>query len=261
LTIQLTTNYSDPLVELIHANETPVDGIEVGPWFTPQKIRQLQKEFPTWRFYFHAGGLMWRYRSMNEALARLCEYLSHFQDPWVSLHIELLPLHVYLLSSRLGLNLPPPKPESAINKILERLSQVKAALEVPIILENLVSLPARKYAYAALPTTIREIVASTDSGLLLDLAHARVAASYQGMEVERYLQKLPLERVRQIHVSGARVQRGYLYDAHESLGVEDYALLKWTLERTQPQIVTLEYIRATEALREQLRNLREIIAG
>jgi len=52
-----------------------------------------------------------------------------------------------------------------------------------------------------------------------------------------------------------------LRDAHEALGAEDYTLLKWALERTQPQIVTLEYIRTTEALREQLRNLREIIAG
>jgi len=257
----LTTNYSAALVELIRANEAPVDGIEVGPWFKPQKIGQLQQEFPTRRFYFHAGGLLWRYRSMNEALARLREYLSLFQDPWVSLHIELLPLHVYRLSSRLGLNLPPPKAENAINKILEHLSQVKAALDIPIILENLASLPAQKYAYAAIPTTIREIVASTDSGLLLDLAHARVAASYQGMEVERYLEKLPLERVRQIHVSGARVQRGYLCDAHESLGAEDYAILKWVLERTQPQIVTLEYIREAQALRKQIRNLREIITG
>jgi len=261
LTIQLTTNYSAALAELIHANEALVDGIEIGPWFTPQKIGQLQQEFPEWRFYFHAGGLMWRYRSMSGALDRLREYLSRFQDPWVSLHIELLPLHVYRLSSRLGLNLPPPKPESAKDKILERLSLVKEALDTPIILENLASLPAQKYAYAALPATIREIIESTGCGLLLDLAHARVAASYQGMEVERYLEKLPLERVKQIHISGARVQRGFLCDAHEALGAEDYTLLKWALERTQPQIVTLEYTRETEALRKQLRKLREITAG
>ena len=81
------------------------------------------------------------------------------------------------------------------------------------------------------------------------------------MEVERYLEKLPLERAKQIHISGTRIQRGYLCDAHETLGTEDYTLLKWALERTQPQIVTLEYVREAQALREQLGNLREIIAG
>lgn len=257
----LTVNYSASLVELIHINEAPIDGIEVGPWFTPQKIGQLQKEFPALRFYFHAGGLIWRYPSLDGALPRLREYLAHFQDPWVSLHIELLPLLIYLLGSRLGLNLPPPKPERVRSKLVNQIASLKEALDVPIILENLASLPAKKYAYAALPATIREIVEGTGSGLLLDLAHARVAASYQAMEVELYLEKLPLERVKQIHISGPRIRGGHLQDAHEPLCKEDYALLKWALQRTRPQIVTLEYIRELQALRQQLWQLREIIAG
>lgn len=257
----LTTNYSASLVELIHANEAPVDGIEVGPWFTPQKIGQLQREFPAFRFYFHAGGLIWRYRSLDGALARLREYLSHFQDPWISLHIELLPLLVYRLGSHLGLNLPPPKPERSRSKLVNQISSLKEILDVPIILENLASLPAKKYVYAATPATIREIVEETGSGLLLDLAHARVAASYHALKDEQYLEKLPLERVKQIHVSGPRRRGGHLQDAHESLCEEDYTLLKWALQRTSPQIVTLEYIREPQALRNQLWQLREIIAG
>ncbi len=185
--------------------------------------------------------------------------LLTFKIPGFRLHIELLPLLVYRLGSRFGLNLPPPKPERARSKLVNQITGIQDALDVPIILENLASLPAKKYAYAASPATIREIVVGTGSGLLLDLAHAWVAASNQAMKDEQYLEKLPLEQVKQIHISGPRKQRDHLQDAHESLSEEDYALLDWTLQRTSPQIVTLEYIREPQALRQQLWQLREII--
>jgi hypothetical protein len=79
-------------------------------------------------------------------------------------------------------------------------------------------------------------------GLLLDLAHARIAAHNRGEDVCAYLSALPLERVREIHVCGPGPDRsGVLQDEHQEMGEEDYALLDWTLERTHPLVVTLEY--------------------
>jgi len=37
--VQLTTNLSDSLLELIHHGEAPIDAVEVGPWFSIQQVR------------------------------------------------------------------------------------------------------------------------------------------------------------------------------------------------------------------------------
>ena len=253
---QLTVNYSEALAELIHSNDVSIDGIEVGPWFTPEKIERLQQAYPGLPFQFHAGSFITRYQYRHRALARLREYQACTQSRWVSLHIELLPVQVFVLGSHFGLHLPPPKIEKAKRKFLRLLSEIQAAFEEPVILEHLPAMPQAKYAYAANPAIIREIVETTGCGFLLDIAHARAAASYQRMKVEHYLEALPLERVRQVHVSGVREKGGYLHDAHEAMREEDYATLAWVLERSEPEVVTLEYYRELEPLREQLRRLR-----
>ncbi len=258
---QLTVNYSDALVNLIRSGEAPIDGIEVGPWFTPKKIRRFQQELLEWPFHFHASSFISRSRYLPGTLNRLREYHSCTQNQWISVHIELLPLFVFLLSSRFGLQLNPPDFEHSKSKFVHLLERLKGFDGLPIILENLSSLPDEKYRYAADPDIITEVLEITDSGLLLDIAHARLAASYQGQDFRSYLEKLPLERTVQIHVSGIRKQDGYLRDAHESLQEEDYTMLKWVLGKCKPRVVTLEYFREQEPLRKQLSALREIIAG
>jgi uncharacterized protein (UPF0276 family) len=256
----LTANYSISLAKLIHSKDAPVDGIEVGPWFTPEKIKSLQQELSEWPFQFHASSFMTRYQYRRGALERLNEYLACTQSQWISLHIELLPVFVYVLSARIGLHLPPLKIKRAINNFVRLLSEIKNRVEIPIILENLPSLPLEKYAYAADPSLITEIVNTTNSGFLLDIPHARVAASHRRMSVENYLEKLPLKQTIQIHVSGARDKDGYLHDTHEVMQDEDYAILKWVLGRSKPKVVTLEYFRELGKLQEQLLKLREILA-
>ena len=259
--IRLTTNYSEALAKLIRSKDAPIDGIEVGPWFTPEKIESLRQELPDFQFQYHASSFITRYQYQHKALNQLHAYLACTQSQWVSLHIELLPAHVYTLSSRFGLHLPQPKIERAKDKFMRQLSHVVESVKIPVILENLTSLPQEKYAYAANPSLISEIVETTNSGLLLDIAHARAAASYRGMSVESYLEKLPLERIVQIHVSGVREKGRYLHDTHEAMQDEDYAILNWVLEKSEPEVVTLEYIREMGKLREQLWRLREIITG
>ena len=74
-----------------------------------------------------------------------------------------------------------------------------------------------------------------------------------------YLMRLPLERVRQIHVSGPRLHDRVMVDAHELLLEEDYTLLRELLELTAPLALTLEYDRNETALKEQLGELRAVL--
>src|SRR5262249_54549759 len=119
--------------------------------------------------------------------------------------------------------------------------------------------PGGAYEHVCEPAFIAAVLSETSVGLLLDLAHAQVSASRLGLPIEDYLGQLPLDQVRQLHISGPRWRDGELYDAHEALLEEDYRLLEWVLARTQPWALTLEYNREEAELRAELVRLRGML--
>jgi uncharacterized protein (UPF0276 family) len=259
--IQLTTNLSGALIELIRADQAPIDAIEVGTWFSVKQIRRYQRHLPGWEFHFHAGTMIVKVGVVPGTIRRLKAYLLCTSSPWASLHLSLLPpVHLWL-ALRFGWYLPSPDLDWATRRSVRRVAKLAAAIDAPVILENMPSLEAGRYTFEGEPDRITAILEITNCDLLLDIAHAQVAAGALGMDMYDYLNSLPLERVVQIHVSGPRMRDGYLYDAHESLHESDYALLEWVLARTRPQVLTLEYFREREALREQLWCLRGILDG
>ena len=259
---RLTVSYSSSFVELFKAGDVLVDGVEVGPWFSPSAIWKYRQNLPGIPFYYHAGSLISRVKFQEKAvLRRLGEYLSCTQSPWLSFHIELLPFHVFLLSKHLGIHPSPPDAKQSAQQFVEMLGRIENVVRVPILLENLPSLPLKKYNYASSPEIMKEIISITGAGLLLDIAHARIAATMREQDVRTYIERFPLDNLAQIHISGVRAKNGHLHDAHETLGEEDYQLLKWVLEKSEPQVVTLEYFKGKEVLREQLLRIQEIIAS
>ena len=120
------------------------------------------------------------------------------------------------------------------------------------------SLHPKRYRFESEPAVIAKVLEETQTALLLDLAHARIAARARGISSQDYITALPLERTQQIHMAGVREgSDSQLYDAHEPLLEEDYQLLEWTLERTKPQLLTLEYFREDpQALSNQLSRLQ-----
>lgn len=258
---RLTTTYSKALSSLMQTRQPPIDGIEVGPWFSPDEIKRIQDQLRDWPFQFHAGSILTRWRMWPRARRELQRYLAVAQGEWISVHLELLPWHVYVLSARWGTHLNPPPLDRAIKTFTHTLDRLSRAAELPILIENLPPLPVRKYNYAIDPGVITRILERTKAGMVLDIAHARIAASYQGIGAEGYLASLPLDKVQQIHISGIRQEDGVWQDSHESLRERDYELLQWTLERCQPRVVTLEYFRKQDLLEEQLLRLRALLDG
>lgn len=88
---RLTTNLSDPLLELIQGSEIPIDGVEVGPWFSLPQIRAYRKALPDLPFTFHGGDLIDRVGWVPGAISRIATYLRYTGSPWVSMHVTLWP--------------------------------------------------------------------------------------------------------------------------------------------------------------------------
>jgi uncharacterized protein (UPF0276 family) len=146
--------------------------------------------------------------------------------------------------------------------MIVRIRKLKQKTRLPVILENMPALPALDTQVESDPETISRILQETGCNMLLDLGHARIAAAHRKIDVKEYLGQLPLSSVQQIHVSGIRQKNGIFFDAHETLQEEDYALLEWTLERTRPEIVTLEYFQENPAaLQTMLNRLSQVIVA
>ena len=257
--IQLTTNLSEPLLELLRNSEVSIDGVEVGPWFSVRQIQDYRQALPGVPFYFHGGDLIERVGLIPGAVSRIAAYLDSTGSPWVSMHITMwLPGMVWLMLRR-GWRMPLPKAERATQRFIRQVAKLARAIRVPVTLENMEPLPFEGYDFEVRTERITEVVEKTGCGLVLDTGHARVSAAVLGMDVHDYVRGLPLARVVQVHVSGPRMREGRLVDAHEPLRAIDYELLDFVLAGTHPRVVTLEYINEREVLREQLYHLRTIL--
>jgi hypothetical protein len=257
--VQLTTNISNPLLELIRMDRAPIDGVEVGPWLTIREVRKYRSLLPQMSFFFHGGDLVDRVGVLPGAVSHLAAYLRCTESPWLSLHITMWLPGLIRLRRRFGWRIPPPDPERATRRFIRRIARLSTALQVPILLENPDPQPFEGFDFQVDTGRIKRILDATHCGLLLDTGHALVAAARLGMDARGYLCRLPLDRIVQIHVSGPRMAGGRLEDAHETMQERDFALLDFILSRTRPRVVTLEYIRDRENLGRQLRRLREIL--
>jgi len=255
--IELASSMCPALVDLIEADDAPIDRIEIGPWFTVETIQQWQAQLSGWRFHVHDGDTHNTYRSLSQPLAQMRVYHTVTDSPFVSLHITLM-FPGMVRVRKYGLPVPRLPNAMMEQRLINRIEQVKSAVDKPVILENMPGFP--KFTVEADPDRISRICDKTDCDMLLDLGHARCGADNLNMDIYAYLSALPLHRVRQIHTHGARVGRwGKLEDAHEPMQAIDYEILAWLLERTQPDILTLEYWKDKDAIRKQLHRLREMI--
>ena len=259
--ILLSADLSDPLLELLRSQPTLVDALEVGPWFSLAQIQDYRRALPRLPFYFHGGDLLARVGLLPETIPPIAAYIAASGSPWVSMHLGLWPPGSLWLMYHRHIRPPLPDPQAAARRLAWQAKRLAHSTAVPLLLENVEPKPFPGCEFEVQARLITQLLETIDCGFLLDTGHARVAASALSMDVREYVSCLPLDRVQQVHVSGPRPRDGRLFDAHEPLQPEDYALLEYLLDRTLPTLVTLEYIRQPQALYEQLIRLRNILAS
>ena len=150
--------------------------------------------------------------------------------------------------------------------IVRNGKRLKEWLGIPLLLENFNYHPTNAYEYICEPDTFSRLLAEIDCDMLLDLAHAQISARNMGAgsvltldAAQAYLEKLPLARVREIHINHPFEDGTQMLDRHGPITAQDLPLLRWTLERTpKAEAITLEsHLPSEEALLEEVRLLRE----
>jgi uncharacterized protein (UPF0276 family) len=111
---------------------------------------------------------------------------------------------------------PLPFTEEALEYVVERVGRVQDMLGTRLLLENVSSYV--EYRCSAMPEWefLREVVARADAFVLLDVNNVYVNAKNHGFSSEKYLDALPPERVKQIHLAGHADHGTYAIDDHGS---------------------------------------------
>jgi uncharacterized protein (UPF0276 family) len=184
------------------------------------------------------------------------------RTPWFSLHLGFASERVRFEGHMLPASEPLDRRE-LMARIVEVTNEARLSCPLQILLENLDYCPEGAYEHICEPEFIAEVVEMTGVGLLFDIAHWQVSASWLDYDPVSALDLLPLERVVEVHVSSPRPLgdgTGRLDDCHEALLGDDYRLLGALLERANPRAVTIEYRRDPDRLREQINDLRTFLA-
>ena len=113
------------------------------------------------------------------------------------------------------------------------------------------------------PEFIAAILEESGCGLLLDVNNVYVNAQNHGFDPYAWLEKVPLERVRQLHVAGHEPwDDATLIDTHgASVKAEVFAMMSWVIERTGPLPVLLERDTNIPPLAELLAEVQELDAA
>ncbi len=182
-------------------------------------------------------------------------FLREVQTPWHSDHlcfgaVEGASLHDLL---------PLPITEEAAALCAERLLECREALDLPLAVENV-----SYYAPCGDPTQEAdfcvEVLERADALMLLDVNNVIVNSRNHGFDPFEFVDRIPPERVVQIHVAGHFVRDDHLrIDTHgEPVPTEVHELLAHTLRRMGPKPVLLERDNNIPPLDELLEEVRRL---
>jgi uncharacterized protein (UPF0276 family) len=189
-------------------------------------------------------------------LAELRGFLSDLEIPWHSEHLCLGTVGDRFFHDLL----PLPFTDEAAEIASRRLMEVRDAIDRPLALEN-----ASYYAPQCADGLeeadfIVEVLERADAKLLLDVNNVYVNSRNFDFDPQAYIDKIPSDRVVQIHVAGHFVRDdGLRIDTHgESVPDDVYALLDYTLRKVGPVPVLLERDSNIPPLAELLREVDEL---
>ncbi len=171
-------------------------------------------------------------------LAQLGDFLRELEIPWHSEHLCLGQAGDRFFHDLL----PLPFTEEAATIASQRLVEVRDAIGVPLALENVSYYAPQGTNGLAEVDFVVEVLERADAKLLLDVNNIYVNSRNFDFDPKAYIDKIPRERVVQIHVAGHHVRDdGLRIDTHgEPVPDDVYDLLSYTLQKVGAVPVLLE---------------------
>lgn len=202
------------------------------------RLAELSKAYPV---VSHGVHLNLGAEAGDGYVDELREFVHAFDIPWCSDHLGV---SVGQAGNLVFEIFPVPLNQDVVEHVRSRAIDTAEKLNRPFLIEN--------SAYYLVPegTTMSEVEffqalfrdAPPNIGMLLDVNNLWVNAANHGYDVQAYLDGIPLDRVREIHIGGFHEDpSGLLIDSHSTAPSQDvFALLERVYGRVRAPI-TLEW--------------------
>ena len=202
----------------------------------------------------------------NEDYLRLLDDLLPEVDAlWHSEHLGLTMIEGEHLGSMLAL----PRTERMLDLISERIRRLQEAYSLPFLVENIVHILPDAPADYTDAGFLNALAARTGCGLILDVYNLECDAHNYGFDTEAFLAELDLRHVREIHLAGGTMHRGYQLDVHSRLVADSTIALARHVLKNAPNVraITYELLREAvpvlghEAIADELGRLGKLVAS
>lgn len=221
----------------------------------------LERAMERWAIVPHGLTLCFGSTDRFEAsyLRELSALLERIDAPWYSDHLCFAGIDGIFLHDLL----PLPFTKESVEIASARIREVQDAIARPVAIENVSYYADPAPRAMEEPDFVLEVLEAADCKLLLDVNNVYVNSINHRFDPRSYIDRIPPERVVQIHVAGHLVRKnGVIIDTHGEPVCEGvYELLEYTLERIGPVPVLLERdqnIPALDTLLEEVRRLSRI---
>lgn len=171
-------------------------------------------------------------------MTKLKTLADRFQPTYVSDHLAWNSIdgrHLHEL-------LPLPYTEESLNHFASRVTQAQDFLNRRLLIEN----PSSYLAFSGTEMTewefLNRLVELTDCDLLLDVNNVYVSAFNHDFDPQQYLQAIPGERVKEIHLAGYEEQEHFLFDTHGyRIKPPVWDLYQYVIEQFGPKPTLIEW--------------------
>jgi len=246
--MKLAVNYSPEAAALLADGAVDFDLFKCPPW--PEVVAAARELRPVFvHLEAHAG----QGRPGAGELDGMAEIVRATSTPLVNTHLAPLrrDLDASLDASLDGSEDPHGRRSLARRRVLADVDALVARFGAGrVAVENVPWERRPDYPIdrvAATPELMAEVVRASGALLLLDLAHARLAAEELGCEAGELIEPLPTDRLAELHVTGLGYDAGGRRRDHMAMTGDDWRLLEWALGEIaagrwrRPWAVVLEY--------------------
>ena len=159
---------------------------------------------------------------------QLRAFLEFTGTPWHSEHLCFTSVN----GSSTHELLPMPFTRASARHAIQRARAVQAQLPIPLILENITYYAELGHAEMDEAEYVATVLDGADVGWLLDINNVYVNALNFGFDPRTWLERMPLERVVQIHIAGHQRFGELTLDTHGTPVIDPVIeLMQWVLAR------------------------------
>ncbi|GMR05912.1 MAG: DUF692 domain-containing protein [Gammaproteobacteria bacterium] len=201
-----------------------IQGLPEVPWFEiladnhlaeggliPRQLATVRSSYPV---TFHCVGMsIAGVDPLDMAyLEKIRKLVENFEPAWISDHLCFTQYGGHQYHDLL----PFPYTEQSLQHIGERVMKIQDFLDRPLVIENVSTYVQYRESTMTEAEFLKALSDRTGSGILLDINNAYVNEINHGIDAREFIQSLPADKIREIHLAGYEDRGEYLIDAHNN---------------------------------------------